>query len=431
VNGHGGYGNGVSIEVEPHEAATGAAKAVWLPPYGNVTVPVPPGTVDGTVVRVPLQGGELAVMVRVRAGAPLPPPPAFPPPPPPGHPQAHQLGPMQPGPMQPGPMQPGPMQHGPMPFAAPGAAKGRRTTQFIAYGVAAVLVAGCCAGLRFLPGDDDEDVATNRNTAVAATGTPVSVAQYAQVLATADAAIKAEFPKLATQDEAALGAAATATAGAIEAEVERLRATVPPDDVERTHAELLKDLTGLAEMAGRSAAEKPVCPTSSPYDELVRSGWAHGIRDDAKTLAEVDAGLAFGSFLPAARKNDNRRLANGTYVKRPGGSGRGSLEIKNGPDDATISLVPTSGKTPLFTVYVRSGGRHKVRNVKNGRYTLYTATGSDWDAERKGFTVDCGFSKMDEPFDFDGTTSWTVTLTQVVGGNASSSDVDPGSFPTG
>ncbi len=426
MNGHGGYGNGISIEVEPHEAAAGAAKAVHLPPYGTVTVPVPPGTVDGTVVRVPLPGGELAVMVRVRAGAPLPPPPAFPPPP--GHPQP---GPMQPGPMQPGPMQPGPMQPGPVPVAAPGAAKAGRRNQFIAYGVAAVLVAGCCVGLRFLPTDDDGDVATDRNTAVATTGAPVTVAQYAQLLATADTAIKAQFPKLATADDAALGAAASATAGAIKAEVERLRATVPPADVKRTHAELLKDLTGLAEMTERSAAEKPACPAASAYDELVRSGWANGVREQAKTFAQVDAGLKFGSFLPAARKNDNRRLANGTYVKRPSGSGRGSLEIKNGPDDATISLVPTSGKTPLFTVYVRSGARHKVRNVKNGRYTLYTATGSDWDAGRKGFTADCGFSRMDDPFDFDGSTNWTVTLAQVVGGNASSSDVDPGSFPTG
>jgi hypothetical protein len=323
------------------------------------------------------------------------------------------------------------MPPGPVAFAAPGAAKSGRKTQFIAYGVAAVLVAGCCAGLRFLDTGDDDDVAIDRNTAVAATGAPVSMAQYAQVLATADAAIKAHFPKLDTGDKAALGAAATATAGAIEAEVERLRATVPPADVKRTHAALLQDLTRLAEMTKKSAAEKPACPASSAYDELVRSGWAHRIRDAAKTFAQVDPALKFGSFLPAARKNDNRRLANGTYVKRPSGGGRGSLEIRNGPDDATISLVPTSGKTPLFTVYVRSGARHKVRNVRNGRYTLYTATGSDWDAKRKGFTVDCGFSKMDEPFDFDGTTSWTVTLTQVVGGNASSSDVDPGSFPTG
>jgi hypothetical protein len=81
---------------------------------------------------------------------------------------------------------------------------------------------------------------------------------------------------------------------------------------------------------------------------------------------------------------------------------------------------------------VRGKGKHTVKGIKAGTYQVYTASGVDWDAKKKGFTRDCGFSKFEDDFKFDSAgVRWTITLEQVVGGNASTADVDPGEFPVG
>ena len=65
-------------------------------------------------------------------------------------------------------------------------------------------------------------------------------------------------------------------------------------------------------------------------------------------------------------------------------------------------------------------------------YNIFTAGGEDWDNAKKGFTRDCAFSKFDDDFAFSSSGDrWTITLEQVVGGNASTSDVDPNAFPAG
>ena len=82
-------------------------------------------------------------------------------------------------------------------------------------------------------------------------------------------------------------------------------------------------------------------------------------------------------------------------------------------------------------VCVRGGSKHTVKNIKSWTYDIFTAGGKDWDAGKKGFTRDCGFTKFDDDFKFDSAgTRWTITLEPAVGGNASTSDVDPGTFPT-
>ena len=97
--------------------------------------------------------------------------------------------------------------------------------------------------------------------------------------------------------------------------------------------------------------------------------------------------------------------------------------------------MPVKGKNPkpVFTVYVRSKGSFTAKGIRSGTYRIYTASGADWNAAKKGFTRDCSFSKFDDTFKFTTTSVsasiWTVTLTPVVGGNASTSDVDPKSFP--
>jgi hypothetical protein len=303
-----------------------------------------------------------------------------------------------------------------------------------------LLALGCCGVVRLFSGDDDTKqagrngvAATAGSSAPASTG-PLTPQQYGQALAAADAAIAPAFRKLGTSDSAAFAKAAPAAVSAIRAEAEKLRAVQPPAGAASAHGQVTLELESLGDMVDESASAKQECPAASPWAAVLQSGWADGIREDAKKLAAADPTYKFGTFLPAAPKETKRRLKTGTFLKRATG-GSGHLKIKNGADDTTVSLVPAKGKNPkpVLTVYVRGGGTYTATGVRDGTYRVYTASGEDWDKAKKGFTRDCSFSKFDDTFKFTTTSFsasiWTITLTPVVGGNASTSDVDPKSFP--
>jgi len=307
-----------------------------------------------------------------------------------------------------------------------------------------LLALGCCGIVRVFSGGDDSPEAGNRN-GIAATGggsaapkvatDPLTPEQYIKVLAASDTAIGTSFKKLNTTDGAAFAKAAPAAATTIRAEADKLRATLPPAGAAAAHGQLALELESLGDMVDETAAAKQECPAASPWATVLQSGWADGIREDAKKLAAADPKYKFGAFLPAAPKETKNRLKNGTFVKRTSSGGAGHLKIKNGADDTTVSLVPAKGKNPkaVLTVYVRGGGTFTAKGVRDGTYRVYTASGVDWNKAKKGFTRDCSFSKFDDTFKFSTTSVsasiWTITLTPVIGGNASTSDVDPKSFP--
>lgn len=445
MTGDPGYSSAV-IEVPQAEAATGTTRSVWSPTHGALNVVVPPGTVDGTVVWVQSPtAGNVAVTIRV--SSPFPPPqpypgapvagpgqPGFPPPGQPGQPGYPPSGFPAPGYPPPGPGYP------PQQFAGPpqAARSNMRRNSIIGGSLAVLLALGCCGIVRvFTGGDDDTPAAGKRNgvgTTVAPSTGPLTPEQYGQILASSDAAIGTSFKKLNTSDSAAFAKAAPAVVSTIRAEAGKLRAATPPAGAASAHGQLTLELESLGDMVDESASAKQDCPAASPWATVLQSGWADGIREDAKKLAAADPSFKFGSFLPAAPKEGKRRLKTGTFLKRASG-GSGHLKIKNGADDTTISLVPTKGKKPkpVLTVYVRGGGTFTAKGVKDGTYRVYTASGEDWDKGKKGFTRDCAFSKFDDTFKFTTTSFsasiWTITLTPVVGGNASTSDVDPKSFP--
>jgi hypothetical protein len=310
------------------------------------------------------------------------------------------------------------------PFPPP-AAKKKGGIKALAIGgvTVVVLIAGCCIGGNLLLGDKDDD----KKASGGGGDKPVSAAEYATVLSEVDTSLKAPFAALSTGDKAAFGTAATSLRDGSQ----KLSAIEAPVAASRAQDELTGSMLQLADVVERSGTEKADCPAASPAAAVLASDEAGLVREDAKALATADPALTFGSFLPAAPKEQTRQLKNGTFVKKGPGGGRGVLEIKNGAGDTTVSLVGKDVKKPVFTVYVRGGGNFTVKNIKPGKYEIYTASGEDWDAGKKGFTRKCGFSKFDDKFDYDSSGSgWTITLQEVIGGNASTSDVDPGSFPT-
>jgi hypothetical protein len=383
------------VQIEPQEAATGTVKTVWLPQIGSVHVPVAPGTVDGAMVWVQPAAGPL-VLVTIRVGP----------------------------------------------------AKKRLTTgqQVLAYGVGVVLLAGCCAGggvLAFRDGAKDDKKSAAPVTAVRSgpppDAAPVAPADYVTLLAASDTAIATDFKRLATNDPKALAAAAPQVAQTIRDQATRLLAVKAPAGATQQHAALVAELEGFADDVETVATDPPkaACPAAatSAYVSLLGSDTAGLVHGASQQLAAADRTFVFGRFLPVAPKIATTRPANGSFVKKAGKHGTGKLKIKNGGSDATVSLVPTKGaKKPIFTVYVRGKSNYTVTRVGAGTYWLYYSSGSGWNPKRKGFTDNCDFSRFDDKFPFKGypiIDTWQVTMTPVAGGNATTSDVDPGQFPSG
>lgn len=257
---------------------------------------------------------------------------------------------------------------------------------------------------------------------------PVSTQDYPRLLAEVDTSLRAPFAALAKDDKAAFATAAQS----LRAGADRFDATSAPDAAQPAQDALASSLRELSDVVEKAGTSKQVCPAGSPAAGVLSSDEADGVRAKTKELTAADPAYTFGAFLPKAPAQQKRQLKTGAFVKKGGTGGVGELEIKNGAGDTTVSLVGKDPKKPVFTVYVRGKGKFTVEGIKAGTYQVFTASGVDWDAKKKGFTRECGFSKFEDKFKFESSgTRWTITLEQVVGGNADTSDVDPSEFPAG
>ncbi|SCL25777.1 hypothetical protein [Micromonospora inyonensis] len=417
----------LTLELGPDEVGAETVKTVVLPWSGHAaTVRVPAGTVDGSMLRLPglgpagPDGSPQDAYVRVRVNAT---PAQFGPPP--------QFGPL-----------PGPPQHGP-PVLAPAQPARRRTVLVAAAAVVAVLV---CCGLPlafFLDGDDEDGapVAGVRSgapsVAPSPSAAPMTPDQYQTVLTSTDQALTTGFRTLAAaKSPTAVRTAASNLATTAGTQHQALDDVVPPASVATAHDTLvdaLDDLAAALTGTGTGTSGR-ACLGPAAVARVSRETAADQLRAAAQALATADPTRAYqvGSFVPKETKDGNRRLGNGSYVKRTKG-GLGQLKIDNGGADAVISIV--RGKTAVTRVYVRSKSTFTVRGVRDGTYQIFMTSGKDWDARNKAFSRDCDFEKFDDPLTFSTTsrtyTSWTLSLTPVVGGNASTSSVDPDQFPGG
>ncbi|WP_377272215.1 hypothetical protein [Peterkaempfera sp. SMS 1(5)a] len=211
----------------------------------------------------------------------------------------------------------------------------------------------------------------------------------------------------------------------------------PPQNAAQPHRDLVAALDRLAtdlESVRSDLDRKHYCTASSALAGL---GASKGLKALPKALSQLSgAGYRTSYRAPHTGAAQNRRKSTGSYVRNGSRTGRGELTIENGGDqDAVISLA--KGKRTAYSVYVRKGADYKVRGVRDGTYTVYFTSGWDWDSKGKRFTRDCGFSKFDDPLNFTTTvtstqirwSTWRLTLQPVFGGNATTSDLDEGSFP--
>ncbi|MBB3732537.1 hypothetical protein [Nonomuraea dietziae] len=215
---------------------------------------------------------------------------------------------------------------------------------------------------------------------------------------------------------------------------ESLSALAPPVEARVQHEAYVASLraftTELGTTLGR-VGSMTVCTAGGVFADL--SGKLQMLDQTGKALRALGDYPADVVPVKVAKKQ-NRRLANGTFLRSGRRDGRGSLQIDNGASrDAVVTVL--RGKAKAFSVYVRRKSSFKVRGVRDGTYEVFFTHGADWDG--RAFSRTCSFERFEKSVRFRTTYTstqirwhdWRVTLHTVSGGNAPTKTVDPGAFP--
>lgn len=272
----------------------------------------------------------------------------------------------------------------------------------------------------------------------------MTVAAYERVLTGIDKGLGSDFQRLRS---ARIPSAVSAAAAAAQTDVSRglnlLEGVSPPGRFKAGNAAIISALKSFYSALGGAASAAgagQVCAGTSAVALISRSAATAQLRSAEARLSAADpAHLArLGSFLPPVTADTGRRPANGTLVKRASPGGLGEVRVNNskGSADAVVSLVSGNEVTEM-AVYVRARSTATVHGIHDGTYQVYVANGTDWEAQEKLFTRNCGFQKFNRAADFTtkisgSTTHYTfyeIDINPSVYGNATENKVRPEQYP--
>jgi hypothetical protein len=272
---------------------------------------------------------------------------------------------------------------------------------------------------------------------------PISVQEYSTTLAGAvgplESALKGLVKAEAYQGlERRVGAVQTAAAQA----VSELGQITPPAELAGAggHPELLTALQGFSGELGEVASQvgdRALCTGSAVRTGLGDAEETSALRD---ALAAVSAKLPerpLALTLPRAGQQGDSRPRNGKLLRAGKLDGRSNFTIDNGGSNDAVVTLSEGKRKPVVSVYVRKDKKYTVAGVPDGSYTVFFTGGADWDGTVRAFGRDCAFQRFDPKLKFRTTqtstgvfwTDRTITLHPVVGGTASTTDVDPDDFP--
>lgn len=296
-----------------------------------------------------------------------------------------------------------------------------------------VTLAGCAP-----TSTEEAPLETVSPTLEAATPTPAALppAAYQAELAATDGAVGPALdlvikaPSLETLT-VELGKAQTAATDA----ANRLDGILPPAQIRAVHADLTAGLrqlaTDLSQLTGEVASLQ-LCAAPSLIASLSTKDSLNRLRGAAAALGQ--GGYQWGQFLPQPTAPADRRLPNGHIVVDNRAPGRNHLEVDNGTGQDAVVTLSQAGRA-IVSLYVASGQDATLRQVSDGAYDLYYTIGTDWDEPLRTFTRACEFSRFDQVVTFTSTRSeytiLSIGLQPTIGGTATTSEVDPQSFPKG
>ena len=297
--------------------------------------------------------------------------------------------------------------------------------------VTAVALVAACGG-----GGDPGPVAATLPKPSTSPPTFLTDAQYVTELAAIDKPVSAALAKIAAGGGWATLATASAAASAAAEKLKELAVSDAQSDDNLTLSQdllaLSSDLSSLN--SGLDGEGDKACKAAVPGVQVGRTASITALASDTRQMAA--SGHAAGLSVPKFPKQQNRSLATGTFLRNTDRSGNGRLTIENGGSGGAVVTLKRNGARSL-AVYLRKNGKYTVRGMRDGTYTVYFATGTDWDAKHKGFTAGCDYEKFDNPLKFTTKygssyveyTTYTISLYGVVGGTASTSGVPADKFP--
>ncbi|MEW2352994.1 hypothetical protein [Spirillospora sp. NPDC029432] len=314
--------------------------------------------------------------------------------------------------------------------------KWRRATG-VAVTVSGALCLSACAGDS---GASGGGTAPASRAAGSPSAAPVSMEQYGATLKSAVDPLETELADLAkAKAYKGLQGRVGDVKAAVTQAAAKLRPVAPPAEVVQEHTGLVSALGRFESVVGGLGGEvgsRNLCTGAAVRAKI---GDADGTGALRSAMAAVQAKVPGGRRtlkLPAAGQKPGSRPSNGALI-RSGGGGNGRLTVDNsgGSDDALVTL--SKGGKPKMSVYVRHGKKHTVNGVPDGTYTVFFTGGTAWDGAAKAFGRECAFQKFEDPLKYTTTTTathirystWRITLQEVVGGNARTSDVNPDDFP--
>ncbi|UZJ33793.1 hypothetical protein [Streptomyces endophytica] len=236
------------------------------------------------------------------------------------------------------------------------------------------------------------------------------------------------------QEGGSLNRALDSAASKAEAAADALETTRTPENATTGNSQFATALRALGQDLRSARGSGGRC-ADSPRVTLSTAESPKSVREASRALTSL--GYEATLRLPRTEKAQHRRLANGALIRDSSRGGLGRLTVRNGTSsDAVVTL--TRGARTAFSVYIRKGSDTTIRSVNSGSYTVYFTTGEDWNSRKSSFTRECSFEKFDDKANFrtvqvSGGTQYTVltfTLNKVIGGNATTSTVPPGEFPS-
>ncbi len=135
-----------------------------------------------------------------------------------------------------------------------------------------------------------------------------------------------------------------------------------------------------------------------------QTGWVSGQASKVQ-LNRSCADIPMGTYRPL----------NGNVVyDRRAALGSGQFKVQNDADDDVLVILTDKTSRPVVGVYVRGTSEYTLESIPDGVYTVYVASGDNWNGEQRMFSVVWQYWRFEEPAQFktesDSYSVITVTL---------------------
>ena len=132
-----------------------------------------------------------------------------------------------------------------------------------------------------------------------------------------------------------------------------------------------------------------------------------------------------------------RQAKNNQSFKNALSGGLGRLTVKNQYTQDLVFILTDNNLKTLASIYVRAGEESKLEKIRDGKYSFFFVSGTDWDDKRLGFAREPHYFRFEQMLEFKTTkvqsgqqfTTFEVLLGPNVGGFEEITGTTGSNFP--